>query len=123
MNIYYIREFWFDDFYDGSGAVQRAFITWTDFNQQNIKVTAQLNVFGPGAHIEVDGNTIIGDLGYAAVGIKWYEFIDGNGNFQHVDNSYFVPHATIMKCVGIQLELAFNRAWAGATGAIYYFTD
>jgi len=23
MNIYYIREFWFDDFYDGSGAVQR----------------------------------------------------------------------------------------------------
>ena len=24
MNIYYIREFWFDDFYDGSGDVQRA---------------------------------------------------------------------------------------------------
>lgn len=123
MNIYYIREFWFDDFYDGSGNVQRAFITWTDFNQQNIKVTAQLNVLGAGAHIEVNGNTITGDVGYAAVGIKWYEFIDDQGNFKHVDNSYFVPHATIMKCVGIQLELAFNRAWVGATGAIYYFTD
>jgi len=111
MNIYYIREFWFDDFYDGSGNVQRAFITWTDFNQQNIKVTAQLNVFGPGAHIQENGNNITGDLGYAAVGIKWYEYIDQNGNFQHVENSYFVPHATIYKCVGIQLELAFNRAW------------
>ena len=123
MNIYYIREFWFDDFYDDSGAVQRAFITLTDFNQQNIKVTAQLNVFGPGAYIPEDNNTITGDLGYAAVSIKWYEYIDGNDNFQHVDNSYFVPHATIYKCVGIQLELAFNRAWVGATGAIYYFTD
>ena len=51
MNIYCIREFWFDDFYDGSGNVQRAFITWADFNQQNIKVTAQLNVLAPGAHI------------------------------------------------------------------------
>ena len=51
MNIYYIREFWFDDFYDGSGNAQRATITWTDFQQQNIKVTAQLNVFGPGAYI------------------------------------------------------------------------
>ncbi len=36
MNIYHIREFWFDDFYDGSGTVQRAFITVTDFKQQNI---------------------------------------------------------------------------------------
>ena len=25
MNIYYIREFWFDDFYEGNGNVQRAF--------------------------------------------------------------------------------------------------
>ena len=79
MNIYHIREFWFDDFYDGGGAIQRAFITVTDFKQQNIIVTAQLNVFGPGAHLKVDDNTISGDLGLAAVGIKWYEFIDGDG--------------------------------------------
>ena len=50
--------------------VQRAFITWTDFNQQNIKVTAQLNVFGPGAYIAEDDNAISGDLGFAAVGVK-----------------------------------------------------
>jgi len=37
MNVYYIREFWFDDFYNGSGNVQRAFITWTGFNQQKDK--------------------------------------------------------------------------------------
>ena len=30
MNIYYIREFWFDDFSEGNGNVQRAFINWTD---------------------------------------------------------------------------------------------
>ena len=123
MNIYYIREFWFDDFYDNSGDVQRATITWTDFNQANIKVTAQLNAFGPGAAIVDDRNTITGDLGSAAVGIKSYDYIDDRGNPQHVDNSYFVPHATIRKCVGIQLELAFRRSWVGATGAIYYFTD
>jgi hypothetical protein len=123
MNIYYIREFWFDDFYDNSGDVQRATITWTDFNQANIKVSAQLNVFGPGATIVDDRNTITGDLGSAAVGIKSYDYIDDQGNSQHVDNSYFVPHATIRKCVGIQLELAFRRSWVGATGAIYYFTD
>ena len=58
MNIYYIREFWFDDFYDGSGNVQRATITWTDFQQQNIKVTAQLNVFDP-ARISVSITTIL----------------------------------------------------------------
>jgi hypothetical protein len=123
MNIYYIREFWFDDFYEGNGNVQRAFINWTDFNQQNIKVTAQLNVFGPGAYIAEDNNGITGGLGFAAVGVKSYDYIDDRGNPQHVDNSYFVPHATIHKCVGIQLELAFRRAWVGATGAIYYFTD
>jgi hypothetical protein len=123
MNIYYIREFWFDDFYDNSGDVQRATITWTDFNQANIKVSAQLNVFGPGATIVDDRNTITGDLGSAAVGIKSYDYIDAQGNSQHVDNSYFAPHATIRKCVGIQLELAFRRSWVGATGAIYYFTD
>ena len=123
MNIYHIREFWFDDFYDGGGAIQRAFITVTDFKQQNIIVSAQLNVFGPGAYLKVDDNTISGDLGLAAVGIKWYEFIDGDGQFQHVDTSYFVPHATIHKCVGIQLELAFRRSWVGATGAFTYFTD
>ena len=123
MNIYYIREFWFDDFYDVSGSIQRAFITWTDFNQQNIKVTAQLNAFGPGAYIAEDHSTISGDLGVAAVGVQWYEFIDSNGKVQHVENSYLTPHATIRNCVGIQLQLAFRRAWVGATGAIYYFTD
>jgi hypothetical protein len=80
MNIYYIREFWFDDFYDNSGDVQRATITWTDFEQQNIKVTAQLNVFGSGAYIVDDRNTITGDLGSAAVGTKSYDYIDDRGN-------------------------------------------
>ena len=86
-------------------------------------MTAQLNVFGPGAYIAEDNNGITGGLGFAAVGVKSYDYIDDRGNPQHVDNSYFVPHATIHKCVGIQLELAFRRAWVGATGAIYYFTD
>ena len=31
MNIYHIREFWFDDFYEGNGTIQRAFITGDGF--------------------------------------------------------------------------------------------
>ena len=75
------------DRHDNSGDVQRATIPWTDFNQANIKVSAQLNVFGPGAHIVDDRNTITGDLGTAAVGIKSYDYIDDRGNPQHVDNA------------------------------------
>jgi hypothetical protein len=123
MNIYYIRQFWFDDFYDDSGDVQRAYLTWNDFQQQNIKIAAHLNVVTPGAHIEIDQNTVKGNIGFAAVGIKSYDYIDDAGNLQHVDNSYFVPHATIRRCMRVQLELAYARILAGASGAIYYFTD
>lgn len=122
MNIYYVRQFWFDDFVETDGNWQRAYITWTDFKQQNIKVTAQVNIVSPGAYIQVSGS-VTGDLGTAAVGIKWYEYIDSNGNLQHIDNTYFVPHATIRNCVALQLELAYRRVWAGATGNIFYFTD
>src|SRR5689334_23326203 len=89
VNIYYARQFWFDNFVESAGTLQRAFITLTDINRQNVKITAQLNVFGPGAFISIDDGRVTGDLGSAAVGIKWYEFIDGNGDPQHVDNSYF----------------------------------
>jgi hypothetical protein len=123
MNIYHIRQFWFDDFYDNSGSIQRSYITVTDFEKRNIQITAQLNVLGPGAHIEIDDNKVTGSLGNAAVGIKWYEYIDDDGNKQHVDTSYFVPHATIRKCVGVQLKLAYRRIWVGATGFFVYFTD
>ncbi len=123
MNIYYIREFWFEQFYEGSGAVQRATITWTDFNQQNIKVTAQLNAFSPNVDIEEKAGTLTANVGLAAVNIGWYEYIDDHGNLQHVDDTNFSAHATIYKCVGLQLELTLNQAWVGATGAIYYFTD
>jgi len=118
MNIYYVRQFWFDDFVEKDGNWQRAKITWTDFDQQNIKVTAQVNIVSPGAHIEVN-DSVTGDLGTAAVGISWYEYIDGNGTLQHIDNQYFVPHATIRNCVAIQLELAYRRIWVGATGNIF----
>jgi hypothetical protein len=122
MNVYWIQQFWFDDYYDGSGNTQRSYVTIDGFGTRNVAITAQLNVFGPGAYIEEDDGTITGDLGYAAVGIKWYEYTDDNG-FHHVDNTYFVPNAVIQNCVGFQLELAFNRAWVGATGTILYFNN
>jgi hypothetical protein len=123
MNIYYIREFWFDQFYEGVGAVQRASITWTDFNQQNIKVTTQLNAFSPNAYIEQRNGTITAETGLAAINIRWYEYIDDHGKLQHVDDRNFSGHATIYKCVGLELGLTLYRGWVCATGAIYYFTD
>jgi hypothetical protein len=123
MNIYYIREFWFDQFYEGSGVVQSATITWTDFNQQNIKVTAQLNAFSPNVEIEEKAGSLYANVGLAAVNIGWYEYIDDHGALQHVDDANFSAHATIYRCVALQLVLTLNQAWVGATGAIYYFTD
>jgi len=122
MNIYWIQQFWFDDHYDGSGNLQRYYVTVDGFGTRNVAITAQLSAFGPGAFIQEDDGTISGDLGYAGVGIKWYEFVDDNG-FHHVDNTYLAPHAVIQNCVGFQLELAFNRAWVGATGTILYFNN
>ena len=73
MNVYWIQQFWFDDYYDDSGNLQRAYVTIGAFGTRNVAITAQLNVFGPGAYIQASDGTITGDLGYAAVGIKWYE--------------------------------------------------
>jgi len=122
MDIYWIQPFWFDDYYDTSGNLQRVYLTVDGFGTRNVAITAQLNVLAPGAYIQASNGTITGDLGYAAVGIKWYEYVDDSG-VQHVDNDYFVPHAIIQNCVGFQLELAYVRAWAGATGTILYFNN
>jgi hypothetical protein len=122
MTVYLIRPFWFDDYYDNSGTVQRTYLTLDDFGIRNVAITAQLNVFSPAWHLHISDGKISGELGFAAVGIRWYETFDNTG-FHHVDNSYFVPHAIIYNCVALQLELAFNRAWVGATGTILYFND
>jgi hypothetical protein len=121
MNVYWIQQFWFDDFLETDGNQQRAYLTIDGFGTRNVAITAQVNVVAPGAHIEINGS-ITGDLGTAAVGIKWYEFVDNTG-FHHVDNTYFVPHAIIQNCVGFQLELAYRRIWVGATGTISYFDN
>jgi hypothetical protein len=122
MNIYWIQQFWFDDFLETSGNLQRAYLTVDGFGMRNVAITAQVNVVAPGAHIEINDGSINGDLGTAIVGIKWYEFVDETG-LHHVDNTYFVPHAIIRNCTGFQLELAYRRIWTGATGTILYFTD
>jgi hypothetical protein len=122
MNIYWIQQFWFDDHLETNGNVQRAYVTIDGFGVRNVAITAQLNVDAPGAHIEVHDGTITGDLGMAAVGIKWYDYQDDRG-VHHVDNSYFVPHAIIHNCVAFQLEFAYRRVWAGATGTVLYFND
>jgi hypothetical protein len=123
MNVYWIQQFWFDDFLDTSGDLQRAYLTIDGFGTQNVAITAQLNVLAPGAYLEANNNSITGDIGNAAVGIKWYEYVDDTG-FHHVDNTpYFIPHAIIRNCVGFQLELAYRRIWTGATGTILYFND
>jgi hypothetical protein len=122
MTVYWIQQFWFDNYYDSSGTTQRVYVTVDGFGTRNVAITAQLNVLAPGAHIVVDNGTISGDIGLAAVGIKWYDYVDDSGT-HHVDNSYFVPHAIIHNCVAFQLELAYQRAWAGATGTILYFDD
>lgn len=122
MNVYWIQEFWFDDFYENSGNLQKSYITIDAFGTRNVVISAQLNVMAPGAFIQVADGGITGDLGTAAVGIKWYEYVDESG-FHHVDNTYFVPHAIIHNCVGFQLELAYRRVWCGATGTVLYFND
>jgi hypothetical protein len=123
MNVYWIQQFWFDDYLDTSGDVQRVYLTIDGFGTRNVAITAQLNVVEPGAHIEINNGTITGDIGLTAVGIKWYEYIDDTGSFQHVDTNYFVPHAIIRNCVGFQVELAYRRILAGATGTVLYFND
>jgi hypothetical protein len=122
MDVYWIQQFWFDDFLETNGVSQRAYLTIDGFGTRNVAITAQLNVVAPGAHIEIQDSTITGDVGTAAVGIKWHEYTDNSG-FHHVDNTYFVPHAIIHNCVGFQLELAYRRIWAGATGTVLYFND
>jgi hypothetical protein len=122
MDVYWIQHFWFDDFAETNGNLQRAYLTIDAFGTRNVAITAQLNVVAPGAHIESHNGTLTGDLGTAAVGIKWYEFTDDRG-FHHVDNDYFVPHAIVHNCVGFQLELAYRRVWTGATGTVLYFND
>jgi hypothetical protein len=97
MNIYWIQQFWFDDFLETSGNLQRAYLTVDGFGMRNVAITAQVNVVAPGAHIEINDGSINGDLGTAIVGIKWYEFVDETG-LHHVDNTYFVPHAIIRNC-------------------------
>jgi hypothetical protein len=122
MTTYWIQGFWFDNYYDSSGNEQRVYLTVDGFGTRNVAISAQLNVLGPGAYIEESNGTITGDLGFAAVGIKWYEYTDDSG-FHHVDNDYFVPFAIINNCVGFQIELAYERAWVGAAGTISYFND
>jgi hypothetical protein len=122
MNIYWIQQFWFDDYVDSSGTTQRVYATIDGFGTRNVAITAQLNVLGPGAHIDVQDGTVSGVLGSAAVGIKWYDYTDANGT-HHVENTYFVPHAIIHNCVAFQLEMAYTRTWVGATGTILYFND
>jgi hypothetical protein len=122
MNVYWIQHFWFDDFLETNGNLQRASLTIDGFGVRNVAITAQLNVVAPGAHIVVNQGTISGDLGTTAVGIKWYAYVDGSG-YHHVEHSYFVPHAIIRNCVGFQLQLAYRRVWTGATGTILYFND
>lgn len=121
MDVYWIQQFWFDDLFEPNGSLQRAYLTIDGFGVRNLAITAQLNVVAPGALIKSDHNEISGDLGMAAVGIKWYEYVDENGDSHRVENSYFVPHAIIHNCVAFQLELAYRRVWTGATGTVLYF--
>jgi len=122
MNVYWIQSFWFDNFFENAGTLQRSFLTVDGFGTRNVAISAQLNVVASGAFIETRDGSITGELGTAAVGIKWYEFVDDAG-FHHVDTDYFVPHAIIHNCVGFQVELAYRRTWAGAMGTILYFND
>jgi hypothetical protein len=122
LDVYWIQQFWFDDFLETNGDLKHAYLTIDGFGTRNVVVSTHLNVVAPGAHIVDDGNAITGDLGSAAVGIKWYEYVDDSG-LHHVDNSYFVPHARIHNCVGVQISFAYRRVWAGAAGSVTYFND
>jgi len=68
MNVYWIQQFWFDDFLETSGNLQRSYLTVDGFGIRNLAITAQVNVVAPGAHIEVNQGSITGDLGTAIVG-------------------------------------------------------
>lgn len=122
MNIYWIQQFWFDDFLETNGNLQRSYVTIEGFGTRNVAITAQVNVVASGANIVMSGGSITGDLGTTAVGIKWYAYVDDTG-YHQVENNYFVPHAIIRNCVGFQIELAYRRIWTGATGTILYFND
>jgi hypothetical protein len=121
MNIYWIQQFWFNDHYNSTSNVERYYLDIKDFGTRNVAVSCALNVLGPGANIAINNGNITGNVGYAAVGIKWYEFIDDQGHFQHIDNDYFVPCILIRNCVAVRIELALSLAWVGATGTVHYF--
>jgi hypothetical protein len=120
MDVYWIQHFWFDDMLETNGVIQKSYLTIDGFGTRNVAITAQLNVVAPGAFIEQRDNRITGELGTAAVGIKWYAYADDRG-IHHVDHDYFVPHAIVRNCVGFGLVFAYRRVWAGATGTVLYF--
>jgi hypothetical protein len=123
MQIYWVQQFWFDNYYNATANTERHYITIDGFGTRNVAVTCALNVFGPGAHIEQHNSTLTGDLGIAAVGIKSYDYVDDQGQAHHVLNDYFVPCAVVKNCTAIEIELALTRAWVGATGSVFYFDD
>src|SRR4029453_16631773 len=102
MNVYWIQHFWFDNFTESNGNIGRAYLTIDGFGTRHVAVTAQLNVVGPGAHLEIDDHPRRGPLGSAAVGIIWYEYSDASGS-HHVDTHYFQPHAVIHNCTAVRI--------------------
>ena len=49
MTVYWIQQFWFDNYYDSSGTTQRVYVTVDGFGTRNVAITAQLNVLALGA--------------------------------------------------------------------------
>jgi len=116
MNVYWLQQVWLDETYYANTDVQRNYWTVNFPNwAPNIKADIALTIFGPGMKD--------GQLGYAATGIKSYNYYDDHDKFQSVMVDHFQSHLTVRRCLSITFALDVSDAWAGAVGMIYWFSD
>jgi hypothetical protein len=47
MNINWIQQFWFQDYYNSTSDVERYYLDIKDFGTRNVAVSSALNVLGP----------------------------------------------------------------------------
>ena len=112
MNVYYLQQLWLDETYYAGTDVQRNYWTF-DLPKVNIKATIALTIASFGLR---DGK-----MGFAATGIKRYEYVDDYGIQRRVEMDHFQSHLTVRNCVSITFALDVSDAWAGAVGMMYWF--
>jgi hypothetical protein len=118
VNIYWLRQFWFNQRYFSDTALHKDYLTITFANRPNIDAQIWLTILSPGATFSGGAVTAVGT---AAAGIKSYRFINASGVSEFKELSDWEAHVRIEKCVELTVAFHVRLAWAKAEGMIYYW--